>query len=175
MSRIDSSNPYRVQGPVTSIAELAKNKPGFVVPATAAQIDELQSHQAQSEAREAAGARQTAQNADPIYAQVVLDGEVVATVYASGIAATQQTIPGLKLTEDGQGKALAKTRLDEIMKAIPGAAIYDNFVRPASAPSSAIAEAAPPTVTARGLNDMVRDLDWDLARSRMTLDDALKK
>lgn len=33
MSRIDSSSPFRVQGEVISIAELAKTKPGLIVAA----------------------------------------------------------------------------------------------------------------------------------------------
>ena len=33
MSRIDSNNPFRVQGEVISIAELAKTKPGLIVAA----------------------------------------------------------------------------------------------------------------------------------------------
>ena len=33
MSRIDSTNPFRLQGEVISIAELAKTKPGLIVAA----------------------------------------------------------------------------------------------------------------------------------------------
>lgn len=174
MSRIDSLNSYRVDGPVTSIAELAKNKPGFAMPATASQIEELKSHDAQMRAREAA-ASSVPQLPDKIYAQVVVNGEVVATVYDSGTASTQQNIPGLKLTEDGEGLALAKTRLAEITKAIPGKVVYDNFVSPSITPSSGTPESALPKVTARGLNEMVQDMDWKLARSRMAVDEPIKK
>ncbi|WP_036303607.1 hypothetical protein [Methylotenera sp. L2L1] len=174
MSRIDSANPYRVQGTVISIAELAKKNPNFVISATPAQIEELKLHDEQTALREAAGARYANQHPDQIYAQVVSEGKVLATVYDSGITTTQQNIPGLKLSENGQGLALAKTRLDELMQAISGKVIYSNFVQPKVSPSSNIPDSALPSVTARGLNEMVRDMDWARVRSRMVVDETPK-
>ena len=54
MSRIDSTPSFRVQGEVISLGKLAKEKPGFAIPATAEQVAELKSHDEQSQAREAA-------------------------------------------------------------------------------------------------------------------------
>jgi hypothetical protein len=174
MSRIDSTPSFRVQGEVTSLGKLAKEKPGFAIPATAEQIAELTLHEEQTEAREAAAARHAEQNPDKIYAQVVVEGKIMATVYDSGFAATGQSIPGLKLSEDGQGLALAKTRLDEIIKAMPGKVIYSNFVPQMKAPSSGIPESSLPKVTARSLSEMAQEMSWNLARARMDAADVEK-
>jgi hypothetical protein len=173
MSRIDSASPYRVQGPVTSFAKLAKTKPGFAIPATPEQIEELKLHEQQSQAREAAAVRYAEQHPDKIYAQVIVNGSVFATVYDSGSAGTQYAIPGL--SEDGSGLALAKKRLDEIVQAVQGRVVYDNFVPPLGPPPSTVPESALPQVTARNLADMARDMDRALARSRMAAEDATKK
>jgi len=163
MSRIESSSSFRVQGPVTSIAELAKDKPGFVIAATPEQVAELKLREAQMQAREAAAVRHARENPDPVYAQIVSNGKVVATVYASGSAGTVQNL-GIKLTEDGYGLPLAKTRLAELSKALGGEIVYAKGPVKAPAP---LLESNLPQVTARGLNDMVHDFEWALARARM--------
>jgi len=170
MSRIDSANPYRVQGNIMSMAELAKNKPGFAVQATPEQIEELALHDQQVAARQAAVAQYAAEHPDQIYAQVVAQGKVVATVYDSGITVVTHNAPGLTLSENGDGLALAKTRLAELMQAIPGKAIYSGFTAPPMPPSSNIPESALPAVTARDLVEMARQMDWQLARARMAID-----
>lgn len=175
MSRIDSTPSFRVQGEVISLGKLAKEKPGFAIPATAEQIAELKSHDEQSQAREAAAVRYAEQNPDKIYAQVVVEGKIMATVYDSGFTSTQHNVPGLKLTEDGQGLALAKARLDEVIKAMPGEVIYSNFVPQMKAPSSSIPDSALPKVTARGLSEMAHEMSWNLARSRMDAADVETK
>lgn len=167
MSRIDS---YRVQGTIISFAELAKKKPDIAVAATTAQIDELELHGKQVAAREAAGAHYAARHPDQIHAQIVADGKVVATVYRSGTTVTQRDISGLELSETGQGVALAQTRLAELLQAVPGKVIYSDFQAPPMPPSSNLPDPAVPAVTARGLTDMVRDMDWSLARARMAVD-----
>lgn len=171
MSRIDSTPSFRVQGEVTSLGKLAKEKTGFAIPATAEQIAELTLHDEQSQVREAAAAGYADQNPDKIYAQVVVEGKIMATVYDSGFTATEQSSHGLKLTEDGQGLALAKSRLEEIIKAIPGKVIYSNFVPQMKAPSSDVPESALPKVTARGLSAMAQEMSWNLARARMAATD----
>ena len=163
MSRIDSGSSHRLQGAVTSIAELAKKKPGFVIPATAEQVAGMKLHDEQMQAREATAARHARDNPDPVYAQIVANGEVVATVYASGSASTRQNL-GLRLTEDGEGLALAQKRLAELTRAIPGEVVYAKGPVQAPAP---LREQDLPQVTARGLNGMVRDMEWALARARM--------
>ncbi len=176
MTRIDSASSYRVQGPVMSIAELAKTKPGFVIPASPEQIAELKLHDEQTQAREAATTRYAEQHPDHIYAQVIVDGKVFATVYDSGIAGTAYAIADL--SEDGSGLDLAKKRLGEIVKAVHGQVVYSGFQPPPGpAPStmSEEAERALPKVTARGLGQIMQDMDWALARSRMAADDTSKK
>jgi hypothetical protein len=176
MSSIGSSTSFRFEGQVISIAELAKTKPGLIRAATPEQIAELSLYEKQTQEREAAVNRYAREHPDHIYAQVMVNGEVAATVYDSGIAGTVQNIPGLKLTEDGQGLDLAKTRLAEIMRAIPGKVIYDHFVEPPGpAPSSNIPDWAIPKVTARNLSQMLQDMDWSAARTRMANDESIKK
>jgi hypothetical protein len=167
MTRIDSTSPYRVQGSVISVAELAKQKPGFVIAATPEQVEELKLHDEQSQAREAAVAQYAEQNPSKIFGQVLVRGEVIATVYDSGSAETQQDIDGLQLTEEGSGLELARTRLGEIMQAVKGQVIYSNFVARQGPAPAVMQEAALPQVTARSLNQMAREMDWALMRSRM--------
>ena len=176
MTRIDSTSSYRVQGPVISIAELAKTKPGFVIPASPEQIAELKLHEEQMQAREAAVARYAEQHPSSIYAQVIVDGKVFATVYDSGFTSTEYAIAGL--SEDYAGLGLAKRRLGEIVKAVDGQIVYSGFQPPPGpAPStmSEEAERALPKVTARGLSQIMQDMDWALARSRMAAADTTKK
>ena len=166
MTSINSSKSLPVFGTVISIAELAKTKPGMIRAATAEQIAEMSLYEKQVQERAAAVDRYARDHPDHIYAQVVDNGEVVATVYDSGIAGTVHNIPGLKLTENGQGLDLAKTRLAEIMRAIPGKVIYDHFVVPdGPAPSSNIPESAIPKVTARSLSQILQDTSWNLQRA----------
>lgn len=50
MSRIDSPNPYRVQGEVISIAELAKTKPGLIVAADDPRVTPFEERMAEIQA-----------------------------------------------------------------------------------------------------------------------------
>lgn len=167
MSTINASSIYRVQGNVMKIADIAKEKPGFVIPATEEQIQELKLHDEQTRQREAAVAQYAEQHPSKMFGQVIVNGEVIATVYDSGSAETRQQIAGLKLTEDGSGLDLARTRLDEITKAVKGQVIYSNFVTRPGPASAVVSESALPQVTARSLNQMAREMDWALMRSRM--------
>lgn len=172
MSRIDSAPPYRVEGPVTSIAELAKSKPGLVTQLSADQIAELKLHDEQAQAREAASQRYAEQNPSKIFAQVLVQGKVFATVWDSGSAGTQYAIPGL--SEGNAGVDLARRRVADIVKAVGGQVSYANFQAPAGPAPAVVPESALPKVTARGLNDMVQDMNWALTRSRMSIDDPSK-
>lgn len=166
MSGIDSVNPQRIHGTVTSIGDMARKTPGMAFAAPAEQVEELRQHEQQRAAREAAGRRHAEDHPDQIYAQVVAGGKVVATVYGSGTAVFEQDIPGLALTANGEGLALADARLADILKASPGTVTYTDFKAPGTV-SAGLPESARPQVTARGLNEMVRDMDWSLARARM--------
>lgn len=174
MTRIDSANPYRVQGTIISFAELAKTKPGFIIAATPEQIAELKLHEEQMQAREAATARYAAENPSNIYAQVIVDGKVFATVYDSGFTSTQYAIAGL--SEDFAGLGLAKRRLGEIVKAVEGQIVYSGFQPPPGQPPSTMTEAAEralPQVTARGLSEIMQEMM--LARAHASAGDTSKK
>lgn len=90
MSSIDSASPYRVQGPATSFGELAKTTPTTATAMPEEFVAELKLHEEQVEARNRARFAYVRENPDQIYAQVSLDGKVVATVYESGITSLER-------------------------------------------------------------------------------------
>lgn len=51
MTSISSASPYRVLGPVISVAEFAKTRPGMVIPATQAEISQEKLYHEQFQAR----------------------------------------------------------------------------------------------------------------------------
>lgn len=168
MSTINSTGTYRLQGNAIGIAELAKQKPGLVIPATPEQVAELKRHDEQKTVRAEAVRQYAEKNPSKIFGQVVVNGEVIATVYDSGSARTERNIDGLKLTNDGGGTELAQKRLHEIVQASKGQIIYANFVSPSGpAPAVVANDAALPQITARGLNQMAREMEAALVRSRM--------
>lgn len=106
---ININSAYRITSTAASIAELAKNRPGIVVKATDEQIAELKLHDEQVQAREEANRRYAEQHPVKVYGQVVVDGELFATVYESGGAMTS---PPMKMSNEGLGTNLAETRLN---------------------------------------------------------------
>ena len=165
MSRIESSTSFRVQGPVTSIGQLVEQKKMVAFKLPEHLQAELALHDQQVEARQEANRAAAAANPDKVFAQIVKNGQVVAMVYDSGSAFTQQNIPGLKLTEDFAGQSLADRRLAELMRAVPGTVIYDNFLPlPGQTSASDIKSSSKvdqsllPKVTARGLADMTEEI-----------------
>lgn len=175
MTSIPSANPYRVLGPVISVAELAKTRPGMVIPATQAEISQEKLYHEQFQARLDAIGHYTEQHPDKVYAQVIVDSKVVAAVYESGSAYTRDPIS--KLTENGSGLDLAKKRLEDILREVKGKVIYSDFLPSpgrggAAIPDSVFATfpkvtAHLPTPPARQVNEFGEDLSWLLARSRM--------
>lgn len=168
MSRIDPPSPYRIQGPVTSIAELAKSKPGMVTAFTAEQVAEFKLHNEQMQAREAASQAYAEQNPSKIFAQVRVRGEVVATVWDSGSAGTQHA---MSLSEGPAGLRLARTRLAEIVKEVGGQVSYSNFEVPPGPAPAVVPESALPRVTARALNELLQEMRWEVERARMGTDE----
>ncbi|MYN39279.1 hypothetical protein GTP55_07840 [Duganella sp. FT109W] len=165
MSRIESSNSFRLQGETTSIGQLVEQKKMVAFKLPEHLQAELALHDQQVEARLAANQAAAAANPDKVFAQIVQNGQVVAMVYDSGTAVTQQNIPGLKLTEDFAGRSLADRRLAELTRAVPGTVIYDNFLPlpgQTSASdiksSSSVDQSLLPKVTARGLGDMTAEI-----------------
>ena len=166
MSRIEGSASFKVQGPVTSIGQLVEQKKMVAFKLPEHVQAELALHDKQVAARQQASQAAAAANPDKVFAQIVNNGQVVAMVYDSGSTYTQQNVPGLKLTEDYAGQSLADRRLAELMRAVPGKVIYDHFLplpgqTSASdfASSSRVDQSQLPTVTARGLSDMVDEIN----------------
>jgi len=61
-----------------------------------------------------------------VHGQVVVDGQVYATIYASGQVASRGALPGLSM--DGSGVTLAETRLQQIAKMKNGEIKRTDFV-----------------------------------------------
>ena len=166
MSRIEGSASFKIQGPVTSVGQLVEQKKMVAFKLPEHLQAELAQHDQQVEARQQANQAAAAANPDRVFAQIVKNGQVVAMVYDSGSAYTQQNVPGLKLTEDFAGQSLADRRLAELMRAVPGTVIYDNFL-PLRGQTSAnditssskVDQSLLPKVTARGLSDMVDEIN----------------
>lgn len=183
MSSISSASPYRVLGPVISVAEFAKTRPGMVIPGTQAEIAEEKLYYEQFQARLDAIGRYAEQHPDKVYAQVIFDSKVVATVFASGSTYTRDPIS--KLTNDGCGLDLAKQRLQDILREVKGKVIYSDFLPSPGGggvpiPDSVFATfpkvtAHLPTPPARQANELGEDLSWLLARSRMAAGGASKE
>lgn len=171
MSSIDSTNPYRVQGAVTSIAELARKKPGMVFQMPAELAAEAKLHDEQQAARREAEYLYAQEHPDQVYAQVTVGGKVVATVYDSGVTLFHEGGAGVDLTAGDAGLALADARLADILKAVPGEVKYDDFAPPNALSARGAPESALPKLTARSLVQIMQDLDWNLARTRMAGDD----
>lgn len=167
MSTINANGAYRLQSNAVGIAELAKQKNGFVIAATPEQVAELKLHDEQKMVRAEAVKQYAEQNPSKIFGQVVVNGEVIATVYDSGSARTERNIDGLQLTDEGSGAELAQKRLNEIVQASKGQIIYSNFVPPSGPAPAVVPDAALPQVTARSLNQMASEMEAALVRSRM--------
>ncbi len=167
MSRIDSGNPYRVQGPITSFSELAKKNPDMVFKMPDELVAEAKLHDEQMAARLEAGRLYAEQHPDKIHAQITMGGKTVATIYDSGVTRLEREAYGAQLTIDGEGLALADARIADILKAVPGAVKYGDFTDPGRLSARGAPESVLPKVTARSLMQIMQDLDWKLARARI--------
>lgn len=167
MSRIDSGNPYRVQGTITSFSELAKKNPDMVFKMPDELVAEARLHDEQMAARLEAGRLYADQHPDKIYAQITVGGKMVATIYDSGVTHLEREAYGAQLTNDGEGLALADARIADILKTVSGEVKYGDFTDPGGRSARAAPESALPKVTARSLMQIMQDLDWKLARARI--------
>lgn len=171
MSRIDSPSPYRVQGTPVSVTELAKTKPGMVFQMPAELVAEAKLHEEQMAARIEANRRYGEQHPDQVYAQVSVGGKIVATVYDSGVTHFHEDSHGATLSDGDPGLELADARIADILKVVQGEVKYDGFVAPAGGSARGAPESALPKLTARSLVQIMQDMAWNLARSRMGADD----
>lgn len=165
MSSIDSSSRYKIQGPVFSFAELAKNKPDmFLSPQkfTEAQIKEIAEHEKQVQRREEAVNRYAEAHPDPIHGQVMVDGKLFATVYDSGAFELPYRDPYLEKLSGS-----ADTLLEQIAQHTKGEIKRSDFLPPLYGPGAVVPDSVLPPITARSPSDIFNELYEDLMRSRV--------
>lgn len=136
--------------------------PSTAVKFTQAETDEIKRWEAQTKAREDAAHAYAMQHPDKVYAQVVANGKLVATVYDSGAAQTDQSMRGMP--ETGEGTNLAESRLAYMAKSTGGKVIRSDFLPVQGQSYRGAPESALPSVTARSLDQILQDV---LARSRI--------
>lgn len=158
------NDSYKITGPIISIAEHAKNRPGMVIKASEEQIAEVKLHDEQVQAREEVNRNYAKQHPVKVYGQVVVEGKLFATAYESGSVHMPYQ---MKLSEDGFGSSLAETRLNEIAKAVNGTIIYSDFFPDPGGTFWSAPESILPPVTARGLIDFVDEMRWEVERARI--------
>lgn len=167
VDNIGSARQFRVQGAVISVAELAKTRPGMVRQMTEAQVKEAKLYEEQSRLREEAVNRYAMAHPDKVYGQVVVNGQLFATVYDSGSAATRYTVP---MTENGSGEELARVRLADIARAVKGEIRYSNFMPDFSGPGCTMSDAVTatlPKITARPCGGFLEELQAAADQARM--------
>lgn len=147
---------YKIEGPVVRLTDVLERNGGQgVIRATPEQVAEMALYEQQTQAREAAAARYAASHPDQVYGQVVVGGKLFATVYESGSATTPYA---MRMTENGAGTALARTRLAEIAQAAGGQVIYDHFFPTPGATGAVVPESVLPPVTARSHQEILAAL-----------------
>lgn len=166
-TRIDSPSPYRVQGAITSLGELARKQPDLAFKMPDELVAEVKLHEEQMAARDEAARRYADAHPDKIYAQITVGGNIVATIYDSGVTHRERGAYGAQLSDGGAGLALADARIADILKAVPGEVKYSDFTDPGGRSARSAPESALPKVTARSLMQIMQDMDWQLARARM--------
>lgn len=168
IDNVSSVNQFRVQGPLISLAESIKTKPGLVRQMTETQIKEDKLYQEQTRLREEAVNRWAEEHPAKIFGQVVVDGKLFATVYDSGSAATRYRVT---MTDNGSGEELARARLADIARAVKGEVRYSNFMPdfsgPGSHPMPDEVAATLPKITARPFGGFLEELETAADQARM--------
>lgn len=158
VTNIGSATPYRLQGAALSAAESAKTKPGIVSKMPEAELAALREADAQVLRQES-----LATQAESIYGQVLVNGQVFATIYESGGAEMQREISGLN--NDGSGTSLAATRLQQIAQAVHGEIRRSDFL-PTFGEQSSLATKADASSSAVRVEDVLQSMTWASMRSR---------
>ncbi|HEY0842769.1 hypothetical protein [Methylotenera sp.] len=149
----NSTNLYRVEGPVYSIEEMvnSKGRPLIAVKMTEAQVNEVKLREQQEKARENVNFNYAQAHQYQPIGQVIVNGKLIATVSDAGTVESPQVIPNL--SEQSLSPA---DRLTEIARAVKGEIIYSNFLPTMggwmgpSAPESAL-----PPITARSMSEIL--------------------
>lgn len=158
---IGAVNPYRLQGgTLLSVEESARNNPGMLRKLTEAEIAAMREAEAQMSSLQQMPVRQ-----EKIYGQVLVDGQVFATVFESGSAQTAREIAGL--TNDGSGLSLASARLQEIAKAVGGEIRRADFLPTASNSQPAAQVSFGAGLAGRKLEEVLQSMSWDAVRPRL--------
>lgn len=155
---IGSAASYRVQGEVLSVDDAAKARPGIVSKIPEPEFAAMREAAAEDQ-RQASLPRAP----EKIYAQVLLRGQVFATVYESGSAEMQREISGL--SNEGAGAALAATRLQQIAQAVHGEIRRSDFLPTFGEQSSSAVKLGASFPAAR-VEDLLQSMTWASMRSR---------
>lgn len=127
MSTVNSATAYRVLGPVVSFAELQEKCPACFMKIPDDWLEQQKRAEAQDQANLEAIDRYAREHPAKVYGQVVVDGELFATVWDSGSAQFPYPIPGLT-DSAGSPLEIAKARLRELAEASGGEVRYSNFL-----------------------------------------------
>lgn len=145
------SNIYRVDGPVFSLQEALQERSGSIMrQLTAAEMARNKELDAQARHQPPAALPQ------PVHGQVVVDGQVYATIYASGQVASRGELPGLSM--DGSGVTLAETRLQQIAKMKNGEIKRTDFV---DVPDRATPASGQQPGLGQRLSSILQAMIWD--------------
>jgi len=147
-----STSQYRVEGPVYSVEDMVKSKGGplIAVKMTEAQVNEADLREQQEMAREIVNFNYAKAHQYQPVGQVLVKGELVATVFDAGSIESPHALPGLSDQDLSPAERLA-----EIARAVKGEVIYSNFLPTAGgwggpgAPESTL-----PPLTARSLMEI---------------------
>lgn len=161
----------RILGPGRTLTEALKENPNVLVkdiPVDKVPFD-VQETQRLRELNDKLS--ELRKNPDKIVGQVVVNGEVFASVYASGSAVTKHSMP---MPDQGGGMDLAKARLNAIAKAVNGSIRQSDFLpnpweqQPAGqAAATAAADTRPEfDVAQRRVEETLKAIHWRLEQNR---------
>lgn len=150
---ISAVSPYRIEGPVYSLEDMVQRtgRPLIAVKMTEAQSQEIALREQQERARERINFSYAQSHQYHAVGQVVLNGDLIATVTDGGTVESPRPLPGL--SEQDLSPA---DRLAEIARAVNGTIIHSNFLPTMggwtgpSAPESML-----PPITARSLSEIL--------------------
>lgn len=150
-----STSPYRVEGQVHTVKEMAEIKgvPLLAVKMTDAQISELKLREQQEVAREIVNFNYAKAHQYQPVGQVLVNGEVFATVYDAGGFEMAHALPGLS-----NASLSPAERLAEIAKAVKGEVITSDLLPTLGGWSGPGApESKLPPLTARSLQEIMEE------------------
>lgn len=152
---VHSTSPFRVEGPVYTLKEMAEIKgvPLLAYKMTDALVSELKLREQQEVAREIANFNYAKAHQYQPVGQVLVDGKVFATVYDAGSFEMAHALPSLSNTQLSPADRLA-----EIAKAVNGKVITSDLLPTLGGWSGPGApESMLPPLTARSLQEIMEE------------------